>query len=463
MKKFLLFAATAVMMAMSASAIIDNQLYEPVNDINIANVWILDRVHAGTDYTELDVCNTKARTAVMADDIIYVARSEAWPMQYEGNDTVTGVVYRFKVEDGTQLEPLVVTLDGAPIGTLLSINCIGVDNFGHLWITPYTEKNNNEPFYMLDKETGNLTLITTFTKDSEEPQRIDYCDVLGDITLEEAGCTVMAAAANSSLLYRWHVEQGDSWENWEGGFEGDTYLDISDFYPDNQTLWGTAPTVKMLVDYEADDPYAGELFYVDGFTVPPTLYDVTGQIIDTFEGVDPGLVPEPGTNGIAEFQLEGRNFVVYSKAQYQGDGHGCQANICELGEGLTFEGMQKYWQIPADSLGKVSDGGIRAHCFSVKYGEEGGFPCVTLFTFKCYNGMAVYKIGRGVTPNTPEPPTPSVPGDSNGDGMVDISDVNAVINMMLGKAEMVAACDMNNDGKIDISDVNAVINAMLGK
>ena len=58
---------------------------------------------------------------------------------------------------------------------------------------------------------------------------------------------------------------------------------------------------------------------------------------------------------------------------------------------------------------------------------------------------------------------PGVPGDSNGDGLVDISDVNAVINMMLGKAEMVPACDMNNDGKIDISDVNAVINAMLGK
>ena len=77
--------------------------------------------------------------------------------------------------------------------------------------------------------------------------------------------------------------------------------------------------------------------------------------------------------------------------------------------------------------------------------------------------MAVYKIGRGVTPNTPEPPQPSVPGDSNGDGKVDIADVNAVINMMLGKVDMVPACDMNGDGQVDISDVNAVINAMLGK
>ena len=56
-----------------------------------------------------------------------------------------------------------------------------------------------------------------------------------------------------------------------------------------------------------------------------------------------------------------------------------------------------------------------------------------------------------------------VPGDSNGDGLVDITDVNAVINMMLGKAEADLNCDMNGDGLIDITDVNLVINAMLGK
>jgi hypothetical protein len=57
----------------------------------------------------------------------------------------------------------------------------------------------------------------------------------------------------------------------------------------------------------------------------------------------------------------------------------------------------------------------------------------------------------------------NVTGDANGDGAVDISDVNAVINMMLGKSEMVLNCDVNGDGVIDISDVNAVINLMLGK
>ena len=60
-----------------------------------------------------------------------------------------------------------------------------------------------------------------------------------------------------------------------------------------------------------------------------------------------------------------------------------------------------------------------------------------------------------------EPPV--IPGDLNGDGRVDISDVNAVINMMLGKTPITSAGDVTNDGNIDISDVNAVINLMLGK
>ena len=57
----------------------------------------------------------------------------------------------------------------------------------------------------------------------------------------------------------------------------------------------------------------------------------------------------------------------------------------------------------------------------------------------------------------------AVLGDLNGDGQVDISDVNAVINMMLGKSPQTPEGDLTGDGNVDISDVNAVINLMLGK
>ena len=56
-------------------------------------------------------------------------------------------------------------------------------------------------------------------------------------------------------------------------------------------------------------------------------------------------------------------------------------------------------------------------------------------------------------------------GDLNGDGIVDIMDVNIIVNIMLGKtdAALYDGCDINDDGDIDVSDVNMVINIMLGK
>ncbi len=56
-----------------------------------------------------------------------------------------------------------------------------------------------------------------------------------------------------------------------------------------------------------------------------------------------------------------------------------------------------------------------------------------------------------------------VTGDINGDGIVDITDVNMAINMVLGKTEKTTAADINGDGTVDITDVNAIINLMLGK
>ena len=60
-------------------------------------------------------------------------------------------------------------------------------------------------------------------------------------------------------------------------------------------------------------------------------------------------------------------------------------------------------------------------------------------------------------------PARAIQGDTNGDGKVDIADVNAAINVMLGKADYSFMCDANFDGKVDIADVNIIINNMLGK
>jgi len=57
-----------------------------------------------------------------------------------------------------------------------------------------------------------------------------------------------------------------------------------------------------------------------------------------------------------------------------------------------------------------------------------------------------------------------VKGDVNGDGTVDISDVVALVNIILnGSSDYQAEADVNNDEGIDISDVVALVNIILGQ
>lgn len=54
-------------------------------------------------------------------------------------------------------------------------------------------------------------------------------------------------------------------------------------------------------------------------------------------------------------------------------------------------------------------------------------------------------------------------GDVNGDDKVDVEDVNALINILLGKAPATAAANVDGQGGIDVQDVNTLINTILGK
>lgn len=457
MKKFLLFSLFVASCALSMWAVTDGVKYDVVNGLKIENLWIQDRAHTIEQWSAQPYCNTSARTAVMHDGFIYIARSNANAVIL-GTDTLAqSVIYKVNATNGEFVKELPLTLDGNIYGgAVLSSNTVGVDNFGHLFMAPYTsELASEQPVYMVDKETGELTLVAILDK-GEALQRCDYIDVMGDLTLEQAECNIMSAGASSEYVYRWHADQGG---DWEGGFEGDPYLAIYDFYPETVTNWGYAPVVKMIPNGEGD--YSGELFYVDGFHSSPILYDVYGTMVDNFEKVDPEIWPmEVGANGVCEFTLDGRNFFVYVTAQYSdwdADGvnlRACQVNICEMGEGMVFEGMQRYWMVP-DALGTFSDGGTRVESMNVEYGTDAkGNPMVTLFIFKCVNGMAVYRItlDDGVTP--------ILPPDPNNDGSINISDVNVIIEMILG-GKYAVNCDVNQDGSVNISDINAIIALIL--
>ena len=458
MKKSLLLFIALLTAALSAWAVTDGQTYPEVNGIKIVNQWIFDRVHTPAAYTNSPICNQRARTATMDQGIIYVARSEERAVII-GTDTISqSVIHRFSAADGTELEDLPLTLDGAPYGRFLGVASIGKDSFHHIWVAPMTSTAQQYiPVYLVDTETGELTLVVEMDK-GDAPQRTDYLDVIGDLTLEQAECNIMTVAGSTAdpgfpTLYRMHADQGG---DWVGGFDGDPYMDIINFYPETKTGFSLAPVIKMIEGPDEESRYSGEMFYIDCFDTAPVIYDFSGSVIDSFEDVDPELWPKATPNGCVEFKLDGRDFFVYVIADMNGNGYGCQANICELGEGQSLAGMTKYWKIPADSLGKVNDSGLRVHSFAVEYGvDDEGFEEITLFTFKAYNGMAVYKIGRNVSSD--EPP---VPGDVNGDGEVNISDISDIIDLILS-GKVTDSGDVNGDGEINITDINAVIDLIL--
>ncbi len=55
---------------------------------------------------------------------------------------------------------------------------------------------------------------------------------------------------------------------------------------------------------------------------------------------------------------------------------------------------------------------------------------------------------------------PHITGDVNGDTLVNIADLNAVINVILG-GQAIPLADVNGDGNVNISDINAIVNIIL--
>ena len=398
MRRIIVFIISLICISQAniAMATTDGVSYEVINGYKITNLWIQDRKHTPYLWSEMPYCNTYARSAVLYDGYIYIARSNAKEINV-GNEVLSqSVIYKIDASDGSFVGEIPLTLNGNIYGgTTLSSNTVGVDDFGHLYIAPFSSVlDSTQSVYLVDKETGELTLMGVLNK-GDILYRCDHIDVIGDITREMAECNIMTAGASSECVHRWHADKDG---NWEGGFGGNPFLDFVEFYPENAG-WGWVPIVKMI--HDSDGNYSGNLFYIDGYYSSPALYDVTGKMLQNFKDVDPSCCPiDVGANGFCEFTLDGRTFLAYVVAQYNGIeevsgfNRACQVYISELGENRDFSGMHRYWMVP-DELGTMSDGGTRVQCINVEYGvDSNGNEEVTLFIYKCYNGMAVYKISK---------------------------------------------------------------------
>lgn len=437
MKKILL-SASLLMVSAAAFAVTDGQTYEVKNGLKIENLWIFDRVHTNDAYLASPLAQDNyTRTAVTDGNYVYCAQSSSGSLQ----------IYSFATGDFVKTLPLIKP-NGEQISGTLCINTVGLDEYGHLYVCPYTANSDGSGYltpYLVNTETGALTSIggddptTAQIYCDGTSGRIDYIDVSGDLTGVEANASIMGAVSSDGLkVFWWYLPKGS--DTWQGGWSGGAVVqEVKGTAPAETANFSTGPVVRIVRDGSATGDVS--LFYIDGHSTFPALYGSDGAMIESILDADlitkdesgtvtGGTIPSPsaGTNGVAEAAVSNgetsQNLFIYSLCQYDVT-PGCTAVVTTTDADMSMASLGYLWTIPADGLGTVSDVGTRVHALQAVSQADGS---VNLFTFKNYNGMGVYKIsmdnGGSVESTLANAATISVNGD-----VISVSEVAETIEV----------------------------------
>ena len=123
-------------------------------------------------------------------------------------------------------------------------------------------------------------------------------------------------------------------------------------------------------------------------------------------------------------------------------------NLVEVAEGAFFVGSLNGYEMTVPDGAYYLDGGNLAQSdgTAVLHAMDGYFTADSPITAIKVNGD-----------------TQSPKGDVNGDGEINIADINAVIDIILGGNDSTEGrSDVNGDSEVNIADINAVIDIILG-
>lgn len=413
MKKTLLLATVALAAGTSFANKADNANFPVKNGITCENLWLnaLNYGNYNKEASDIPFIQNddfdRSRTMAILGDEMLIGYSHKIEQNGELNSGTAHIIV-LDLYTGKYKRTIQPTVDGKTVDDLLASNQIGVDDFGHVWFTPYRNSllladGNPRPIniYVVDNmETGESHIAFTVTLPDAESEygdaRVDFFDIVGDVTGKEAGTVIMTAGCENSpepFVCGWQRDQGS--DKFEPHMSGYSYVaqNIADTYPAGQTLFSYGSDLYI----SRDDEHSGELYYVDGFTTVPCLYDTEGTLLDGMQNLDDTnaeCLPKPGANGVVEFTLGGDVFIAYPLGQYS-DGLGAQFAVCKMGDGAQFTGMELLWALPSNGNGTITDGGIRLHDLQVKYEKDAnGKEAVVLGQFRCKGGVGAYRIAQ---------------------------------------------------------------------
>lgn len=386
-----------------AGPVVDNYNYGEVDGVKLTNLWLYARNYDNWTVDNLPFVEDwdRTRTATVANGKVYLGYSHKI-MQGDALNSGSAHYVVLDLETGKYEKTVQVTVDGNTVDALLACNQIGTDDFGNLWFAGFASNLWNEygarqinVYHITDPETGAAEVAFTVSLPEDESEagdaRVDYYDLVGDVTGQQAGTVFMTASCENSTapyIYGWQRDQGST--KWEPHMSDNGYVAqaLETTYPADQTMLNYGSMLTIVRDEE----HSGELFYVDGYTTYPALYNTSGSMLESFASA-PELQPDDvGCNGLAEFSVAGNDYICFPVNQYN-KGKGWELRICKLGEGMAFEGMTQAWQFPEKGQGTLTDSGMRIHSIkTVPVKDSEGRDGVYLMQYKCNGGLGTYLV-----------------------------------------------------------------------
>lgn len=210
-------------------------------------------------------------------------------------------------------------------------------------------KSKNFKVYALTPKSGaagyDITTIIDWTNNTSETAVLragDHFAIYGDLTAGSNGY-IMTANTNDLSVYRWDIAKGVVAAN-------PVIFKLLDQYP-AQTVAANKKIHYCPVIYPVDATH----FILNSARMHPTLYDMNGAIVNTFNGTaQPAMV---GISGVTHFNFKGRSFIVCGSTSHQTTNNPVPVKFNTfqafeiMGTEFNFTGAVSLGQLPTDGFG----------------------------------------------------------------------------------------------------------------
>ena len=275
-----------------------------------------------------------------------------------------------------------------------------IDDAGNILVANLPTEGHVYQIWKIDEKTGEGELVVYMGGNSgvtdfaarfpdDAAIRLDRFDVVGDVT---ADATIMAPSQNSSNVYQMDIADG----KWDG--EG---WHIICNNGDPAVAFSYSPRIEVVDD--------GEAFYVDGFATFPELFDIEGNLLESFNGtfdeageeINPSCLnllysknaisSGTGVCGAHEFMCGGAYFFAMAGNSYEGSDNSMPGStkIFRFKDGNRhFYEMMLAWEVADNGFGNVKNAQFNYVQQSIVVDEL----TTELYVYVAENGLGKYTI-----------------------------------------------------------------------